>query len=986
MGKISASTGSVNCATCAAGQFEDVTGSAACEQCPVGTVPHRSSTSCKPVVGCSSLPMTWSLTASGVTSKSSSGALVSPPMETKTSATCKAVIKVSAGLTSTAGITVWARSLPAEAIGTHVVEEYELAHTDAKCGPTSKVDPVTRADADLKSAITALNHGLKTTADRPAEKTDEKETGYPVSNLLDHLLRLSDMLKNKGTAHGIDLSKMHGKTVRRAVSQTPKNRLRTLEACKAACTADASCKFFEFGKTAAGGICNADRTQCRCVLINHACSSVTKTVAPYQVSSSAATQSASDTTTDAGHHVYKKIAAGTWTQVGRTSKTSGGEDVVVDLGKLFGRSKLVQLSVRPFGPGGVTVSSFGRTGCAHTPKPRVDMVPAAPVEPVKPGSKPVEPMLNKTVCLAAGFKAENCVDGEIPTVFVARVKEFFVGAFEEMFEVPSDTDLAALYEQGSPAQRTGDLEAFEEAARLAFEGAEKAKESLAQQIGVWEKRQTELVAEETGLHKELVVATADITKAHATKKVWAARGIQFAVESGRPTLRAMGHTVSAPVSCIVAKDTWTHVAMTYAVGSAIKIYVDGKACGSSATAPKLNAALARIPLYFGRTSTRIVAGPAVGAAAEMVGMIATPRVWTTARTLAELVDKKTAFVQGSEKGLLCVWGHDIEQNRIMEDRGAHGYDAVMLSTIGRNAPVWDAKALLPHATDTLGKNAKANAGLSKTLGKPFYFRQSCDMAIDHVYHPDSESTNAVAMKKSIISMFSHTVKKSKVGAPLFYEVSDEVGKHGAVPTQYMLLEDESTQEIVLHKHVDHTIAMLDTRDAMSLSSSPAPPSEAAPRDMLVSGCRNCIDLGHCKECSNVEQDGVKALDQTKCEGQKGTRHFKKCRDDLLDSQKRDGNVKIVNVETSKTSYGSRVLKSTEAQQTSSLGQTSDADKLKEDTKGESKSGVTMTQTPVLSPAGATPVYHNDFLELFSTEGHLDDDDHHTRTAVRHLHR
>ena len=56
----------------------------------------------------------------------------------------------------------------------------------------------------------------------------------------------------------------------------------------------------------------------------------------------------------------------------------------------------------------------------------------------------------------------------------------------------------------------------------------------------------------------------------------------------------------------------------------------------------------------------------------MVGMIATPRVWTTARTLKELGDKKTEFVKGSETGLLCAWGHDIEQNRIMEDRGAHG--------------------------------------------------------------------------------------------------------------------------------------------------------------------------------------------------------------------------------------------------------------------------------------------------------------------------
>jgi hypothetical protein len=779
--------------------------------------------------------------------------------------------------------------------------------------------------------------------------------------------------------------------------------------------------------------------------------------------------------------VYKKIAAGAWTQVGKTTKIAGGEDVVVDLGTRFGRSKLVQLSVRPTGAGGVTVSSFGRTGCAHTPMPSADMVPAAPVEPVDPGAKPVEPVLGKSVCLAAGFKAENCVNGETPTVFVARVKEFFVGAFEAMFKVPSDTDLAALYEQGSPAQRTGNLEAFDEAARAKFEGAEKAKESLAQQIVVWTLRQTELEAEKTGLDKELVVATENVVKAQKTKIDWATRGVQFAVENGKPTLRAMGTTFASSCGALT-KDTWTHVAVTYAVGSAIKIYVDGQACGSSVTAPTLNEALARIPLYFGRTSARlvagpavgaakevvptvkggcgggnplestssdgktlaacaefaatlsagmfsynppdqhcvpftsqqckdtarvhygarstyrlydIVAGPAVGAAAEMVGMIATPRVWTTARTLEELVDKKSAFVKGSETGLLCAWGHDIEQNRVMEDRGAHGYDAVMLGGV-RPAPVWDVTALLPHVTDEVKQAASANAGLSKTLGKPFYFRQSCDMVIDHVYHPDSESTNAVAMKKSIISMLSHTVKNSsEIAASSFYEVSDEVGKHGAVPAQYVLLEDANKQEIVLHKYVDHEIAMVDTRDSMSLSGEPIAPTESEPRNMLVSGCRNCVDLGHCKDCSDVEKDGVAALDETKCgpyenaynptaaANATAARHLKACRDDLFDAQKRDDNVKIVNTEASKTTYDStvHVMKSTTSSQKSSLGQTSAADKTKEDTKGEASSGMTLIALPLPAPAGATPI-SGSFLELYSTENHADD---HARAAARHLH-
>jgi hypothetical protein len=189
--------GQAGCKLCAAGQFNAVTNQAACERCAAGTVPYRSSTSCKPVVGCSSLPMTWTLTASGVTSTGSSGALFSPPMETKTSATCKAVVKVSAGLTATAGITVWARSLPAVALGTLVVEDYELAHTDATCAASS------------------------------------------------------------GSAQEVE------------------NKV-TLEECKDACTADASCKFFEFGKTAAGGICNADRTKCSCTLVNEeTCSGTT---------------------------------------------------------------------------------------------------------------------------------------------------------------------------------------------------------------------------------------------------------------------------------------------------------------------------------------------------------------------------------------------------------------------------------------------------------------------------------------------------------------------------------------------------------------------------------------------------------------------------------------------------------------------------------------------------------------------------------------
>ena len=68
----------------------------------------------KGAVGCQSAPVTWVMSNKGATSGSKSGSLVSSPLETKTSATCKAVIKVGSGLGKAAGIKVYVRKLDSD--------------------------------------------------------------------------------------------------------------------------------------------------------------------------------------------------------------------------------------------------------------------------------------------------------------------------------------------------------------------------------------------------------------------------------------------------------------------------------------------------------------------------------------------------------------------------------------------------------------------------------------------------------------------------------------------------------------------------------------------------------------------------------------------------------------------------------------------------------------------------------------------------------
>ena len=219
--------------------------------------------------------MTWTLTASGVTSTGSSGALFSPPMETKTSATCKAVVKVSAGLTATAGITVWARSLPAVALGTLVVEDYELAHTDATCaassGSAQEVVPTFKGGCGGGELLVSTSSDGKTLAACAEYAATLNAAMFSYNPPDQHCVPFTaQQCKDTARVH-------YGAHSTYRLYNMPRNYNKvTLEECKDACTADASCKFFEFGKTAADGICNADRTKCSCTLVNEeTCSGTT---------------------------------------------------------------------------------------------------------------------------------------------------------------------------------------------------------------------------------------------------------------------------------------------------------------------------------------------------------------------------------------------------------------------------------------------------------------------------------------------------------------------------------------------------------------------------------------------------------------------------------------------------------------------------------------------------------------------------------------
>ena len=54
-----------------------------------------------------------------------------------------------------------------------------------------------------------------------------------------------------------------------------------------------------------------------------------------------------------------------------------------------------------------------------------------------------------------------------------------------------------------------------------------------------------------------------------------------------------------------------------------------------------------------------------GSAAAFVGLLATPRMWSTVRTTKQINDMKKELVQGHEDGLIGAWGFDTEQPEIM---------------------------------------------------------------------------------------------------------------------------------------------------------------------------------------------------------------------------------------------------------------------------------------------------------------------------------
>eukprot|EP00947_MAST-08B_sp_MAST-8B-sp1_P000178 g178.t1 len=235
--------------------------------------------------------------------------------------------------------------------------------------------------------------------------------------------------------------------------------------------------------------------------------------------------------------------------------------------------------------------------------------------------------------------------------------------------------------------------------------------------------------------------------------------------------------VSMMGKALASRDTvspgeWTYVTVVYDHGlQRLDLFQNGALSSTTAEVPPLEARFAKHHLVLGVYESH-----------RFHGAVAFPRLWSRPLQASKVRLNMQAMLSGTERGLAGAWQHNIMNPHVMEDTSPYKRDAKVVGTYD-----WENEPSLAHVVGLKFEDYKTNQAFHQALIKPFYFRQSCSMTVDHTYAPISEAESTIDIKKGITALFSQTVHVPSEPATrpaIFYQIA-ETGIHGAaVPMSY----------------------------------------------------------------------------------------------------------------------------------------------------------------------------------------------------------
>lgn len=308
-------------------------------------------------------------------------------------------------------------------------------------------------------------------------------------------------------------------------------------------------------------------------------------------------------------------------------------------------------------------------------------------------------------------------------------------------------------------------------------------------------------------------------------------GVAFKPISGASTL-----TQQAPDPAVIGQ--WIHVAGT-CDGTTARLYLNGTEVAS---------ALVQVD-YLGTTAGARIGGEACCGANCFPGQIRDVRVWSHARTQAEITAAMNAELTGAETGLLGYWRLDEESGTALLDMGPNDHHGSFVNGAGWllmeqdvTAAVTGGGFLTPPVlpSDTIGRTLRVQVTPDVTAADG----ESLDLLVSGAAHSDASKVDAVRM-------ITHVSGPTAGGIPLSASYSTDAEFEFGVLTG---VENETTADqlqlsvqraalpfLWVPNSNEGTISKVDTRDGRELGRY-----RVCPSSVYGNPSRTTIDqIGNC---------------------------------------------------------------------------------------------------------------------------------------------
>ena len=477
-----------------------------------------------------------------------------------------------------------------------------------------------------------------------------------------------------------------------------------------------------------------------------------------------------------------------------TSGVTGWESIPFTIGEngrvradmsMFKANQAVQVRVQS-GTLVLGATAFTTVGCVDAPMPD---------ESTNGGPKPEKPSQT------APEAPEEMTEPPSPK----RAREEVSLEAPEDLAWPSTTDLRLVYVQGSPAQIL--FNPNNETDFRAAAGALAILKSYEREMAVQTNGIGDIALEIQSYQREMKERQKSV-EALAIDEV-ADQLLALGVVGGQPVARMMGKTIrpkaAAAATSTMKADTWASLGFVYdGPARTVRLFLDSVEVGSQAGVDPLDSRLSSYRLFMGsasglgpipaagdtefvevaaatrsrRAQVAIDAGAPGGGGAnaedgesnESIGdatkrlldpikdrpkstlttgaIVSMPSLWDKGLSGEDFEKHQKNVLTGEEKGVIGMWGHDIEDSTLFYDRSPNRWHGRIWGKYK-----WENEPTLKQVIALKYQDAATNCAFHQGLILPFYFRQACNLTIDNVYHPGSETDANVEIKKGVVSMY-----------------------------------------------------------------------------------------------------------------------------------------------------------------------------------------------------------------------------------------